>query len=293
MTKQMQDIWSRWLIERRFGGDQERMKQILENRLIPIRDKVLSNVDLQRDGVLLDAGCGDGLIAFGALEQNDHCSVIFSDISQDLLEQTKTIAQEMNLTHRCQFLQASATDLSALSDASVDAVTTRSVLIYVADKQKAFSEFYRLLKPTGRLSIFEPINSFNYPPPPHIFIGYDITPVQEITQKIKAVYLRLQPPDTDPMLDFSERDLIKAAEGAGFKEVHLELQIEISPSSEDTSWDVLLHTAGNPKIPTLEEAMQQSLTPQEAKDFTSHLRPLVKAGQGMHRSAHAYLWATK
>ena len=72
--------------------------------------------------------------------------VIFSDISQELLDDVQTIAQEMNLLHRCTFLRASADDLSALEDASVDVVTTRSVLIYVKAKQQALDEFHRVLK---------------------------------------------------------------------------------------------------------------------------------------------------
>jgi hypothetical protein len=36
---------------------------------------------------------------------------------------------------------ASAEDLSALPDATVDVVTTRSMLIYVAAKRQAFAEF--------------------------------------------------------------------------------------------------------------------------------------------------------
>jgi len=60
---------------------------------------------------------------------------------------------------RCEFVHASAEDLSVLEDASVDVVTTRSVLIYVPDKRRTFEEFHRVLKPGGRLSIFEPINN--------------------------------------------------------------------------------------------------------------------------------------
>jgi arsenite methyltransferase len=57
-------------------------------------------------------------------------------------------------------------------------VTTRSVLIYVKDKRRAaFEELHRVLKPGGRLSIFEPINNFTYPEPPHLFGGSDVTPV--------------------------------------------------------------------------------------------------------------------
>lgn len=42
-----------------------------------------------------------------------------------------------------------------LKDNSVDVVTVRSVLIYVQEKQNAFREFHRVLKPEGRLSIFQ------------------------------------------------------------------------------------------------------------------------------------------
>ena len=45
-----------------------------------------------------------------------------------------------------------------MADGSVDVVTTRSVLIYVKDKAAALREFYRVLKPGGRVSLFEPIN---------------------------------------------------------------------------------------------------------------------------------------
>lgn len=34
------------------------------------------------------------------------------------------------------------------------------MLIYVEDKQRAFDEFFRVLRPGGRLSIYEPINRF-------------------------------------------------------------------------------------------------------------------------------------
>jgi hypothetical protein len=36
-----QDIWSRWLLKQRFGGDPERMKKMLAT-LYPVRDNVSS-----------------------------------------------------------------------------------------------------------------------------------------------------------------------------------------------------------------------------------------------------------
>ena len=291
MTDMPQDIWIQWLLNRRFGGDPQRMKKMLDF-LYPVRDKVLSHIDLGDDETLLDVGCGDGLIAFGALEKFETYRVIFSDISDDLLNHVQTLVQDMNIQHRCQFIHASADDLSMFSDESVEAVTTRSVLIYVSPKQQAFNEFHRVLKLGGQLSIFEPINRFAFPEPPNCFAGYDVTPVMEIAQKLEDVYQRIQPPDTDPMTDFDERDLVIQAEKAGFREIHLELQIKIKPS-ENTDWSVMMHTAANPKIPTLEEATQQALTPAEAETFVNYLRPLVESKQGVNRSAVAYLWAVR
>lgn len=292
MAESQRDIWSEWLLNRRFGGNAEQMKAAMDF-LYPVRDKVLHHANLGENETLLDVGCGDGLIAFGALEKSNAVKVIFSDISQDLLNHAQAIAEKMGTLDQCQFICAPAEDLSVIGGESVEVVTTRSVLIYVAAKQQAFGEFYRILKPQGRLSIFEPINRFRYPEPTHIFGGYDVTPLAEIAQKVKAVYHRIQPPDSDPMLDFDERDLIVFAEKAGFKEIHLDLQAEIKPKSNNTSWEVMLRTAGNPKIPTLEEAMRESLTTAETEAFIAHLRPLVEAKHGVNQSALAYLWAVK
>jgi arsenite methyltransferase len=286
------DIWSEWLLHRRFGGDARQMQTILD-ALYKIRDKVLEHASLGDNETLLDVGCGDGLIAFGALEKVKSSRCIFSDISQDLLDHARGIAQQMGVLDRCQFLRASADDLSAIDSASVDVVTTRSVLIYVEAKQRAFDEFYRVLKPGGRLSIFEPINRFSWPEPPNRFCGFDVTPVQHIAQKVTALFHRLQPPDTDPMLDFDERDLLTCAEKAGFKEVHLTLEAAIKPSTGEADWEAFLRSAGNPKIPSIEEAIQQTLTAQETEQLKNYLRPLVLTKQGVNRSAMAYLWAVK
>jgi arsenite methyltransferase len=292
MSESTTDMWSQWLLHRRFGGDQVAMQVALTKYLYPWRDTILRHAKVGDGQTLLDVGCGDGLVAFGALEHVTTSQVIFSDISEDLLTHVQALAQGMNVLSRCRFLCASADDLSALSDASVDVVTTRSVLIFVAAKQQAFTEFYRVLKPSGRLSIFEPINRFAHPEPPHLFDGYDVTPVRALADKLKAYYQRIQPA-TDPMVDFDERDLLAFAEHAGFGEIHLRLEADIEPKAEDIPWDTYVQMAGNPKSPTLAEAMRAALTPAEVDEFTAYLRPLVDNRRGVRRLAIAYLWAIK
>jgi arsenite methyltransferase len=296
-TAKTQDQWAQWLLHRRHGGDEERLRQMMEF-LGPVRDKVLENAALAGDETLLDVGCGDGLIAFAALEKLDAGRVIFSDISQDLIDHCRQLAEEMNVLDRCGFVVADAVDLAPIADESVDVVTTRSVLIYVKAKAEAFREFYRVLKPGGTLSIFEPINSFGYPEPEYMLWGCDATPIIPLANKLKAVYAAIQP-DDDPMIDFDERDLIALVEAAGFGEVHLELQAQIVGTREHErghqpiEWEQYLDYAPNPRVPTLREALEQALTPDEIETLTAHIRPLVEAGDRIGRSAVAYLWAVK
>ncbi len=296
MTEPARDRWAEWLLDRRFGGDAGRREAFLE-ALVPWRDRVLENAAVGEGDTLLDVGAGDGLIAFGALDLvGENGRVIFSDVSRDLLDRSRTLAEEAGVLDRCEFLLAPADDLSALEGGSVDAVTTRSVLIYVEDKRRAFGEFYRVLKPGGRASLFEPINRFREPQPPHLFLGYDVTPVQDLAQKVMAVYRRIQPMGTDPMLNFDERDLFDLAEQAGFAGIKLEYEAEISTDATYhgvSDWHTFLRSAGNPNIPTMDEAMSEALTPGEKERLADHLRPLVENARRRSASAVAFLRATK
>lgn len=298
MTEPARDKWAEWVLRRQHGEDSVQHTSDLEF-LRSIRDRVLDNAEISEGETLLDVGTGDGLIAFGALERlGENGQVILSDISDPLLDRSREFADEMKVSERCRFVRASADDLTGIEGSTVDVVTTRSVLIYVEDKRRAFEEVHRVLKPGGRLSVFEPINRFKYPEPPHVFMGYDVTPVCDLARKVRSVYESIQPAN-DPMLDFDERDLFDLAEDAGFEEVYLSYEAESKPGNPPVldrhrdPWEALLVSAGNPKIPTLGEAMQQALTSDEMEHFTAHLRPLVRSGRRRETSAGAYLRAVK
>jgi SAM-dependent methyltransferase len=171
-----------------------------------------------------------------------------------------------------------------IADESVDVVTTRSVLAYVGPKRRAFAEFARVLKPDGRISLYEPVNRLTYPEPPHRFFGYDVTPVQALAAR--------QDPASDPMFDYDERDLLAFAAAAGFGERHLELPVDATPQRPRT-WETFVQTAPNPRSPTLEEAMAETLSHDEADRFAAHPRPLVERGEGTFAVAVAYLWAAR
>lgn len=288
------DRWYRWLLDIRHGGDLKAREQDLTEYLYPVRDTVLDRAQLRPDDTLLDVGAGDGLIAFGALERLGQAGrVIFSDVSQELLDHCRKAAEAEGLQARCRFVLAAADSLMEIPDASVDVVTTRSVLIYVKDKAAALREFYRVLRPGGRISLFEPINVLMGVYDPDRFCGYDIRPVAPLATKVNALYESIQPRGEGPMVDFDERDLVRHAEQAGFPVVDLQLQVTVTNTRRPIPWDRFLRMSGNPLIPPTGEALHRTLSRDEIAAFTAHLKPLVESGTGQQRRATAYLTATK
>ncbi|HZB35229.1 MAG TPA: methyltransferase domain-containing protein [Gaiellaceae bacterium] len=255
------------------------------------RERVIANAEISEGDVVLDVGAGDGLIAFAALERvGPSGRVIFSDVSEDLLDECKRLAAELDALERSEFVRASA-DALPLEPESVDVVTTRSVLIYLMDKAPAFREFHRVLRGGGRLSIFEPINIFGYEHRDGLYYGLDVSPVQHLADKIIG---RRQAPGEHPLLDFDERDLFRFAQEAGFDEVRMDYRAEQKLREWTISWDTFRRSSGNPLDPTPEEEMLEALEPDERVEFEAYVRTAIESKpRVLEWRAGAYLRAVK
>jgi SAM-dependent methyltransferase len=280
-----EDKWADWLLSRRDGADAD-LRLEHAPQLAAFRDGVLDGARIGPGDLVLDVGAGDGLIAFGALDRG--ADVIFSDVSEELLDVCRSRAA--GFEGRCRFVRAPADDLTPVDDGSVDAVTTRSVLIYVERKAAAFAEFFRVLRPGGRLSIFEPINSFAALHGGVGLFGLDLSPVADLTDKMRAVYA-----DEDAMVGFDERHLLLCARSAGFTAIELDYRAQWDvPAPPPRDWAALKNTAPNPLAPTYAEAMAAALTPAECAELDAHIAALIEAGTPAQRtSAIAYLRAVR
>lgn len=289
------DHWSRWLLERRDAGD-ARVRRIALEHLAPIRDRVLANAGPLDGATLLDVGAGDGLIGLEALERVGPAGVvIFSDVSSALVERCEEAVRAHGSLERARFVVARAEDLDGIADGSVDVITTRSVLIYVADKADAFAAFHRALRPRGRISLFEPINRLTFPEPRDRFWGYDVAAVAELADKVRAAFEDMHDPASATMTDFDAGDLVLLAEQAGFARIHCDCHIDIEPGQPPSATNVetLLDTSPNPLAPTIREAIAQALTEPERERFVVHLRQAHDEGRQLRRLAVAYLAAAK
>jgi arsenite methyltransferase len=257
---------------------------------------VLANAGPLDGATLLDVGAGDGLIGLEALDRvGAGGAVIFSDVSSVLVERCEEAVRARGSLQRARFVVARAEDLDGIADGSVDVITTRSVLIYVADKAGAFAAFHRALRPGGRISLFEPINQLTYPEPPGRFWGYDVAAVVELADKVRATFEDLHDPASATMTDFDAGDLVRLAEEAGFARVHCDCHIDVEPGQppQAANLETLLDISPNPLAPTIREAIAQALTDSERERFVAHLRQAHEERRQVKRLAVAYLAAAK
>ncbi|MFI5835853.1 class I SAM-dependent methyltransferase [Micromonospora sp. NPDC051300] len=286
------DKWAQWLLSRRDGDDADLRARHAAD-LAAFRDGVLDRAALAADDVLLDVGCGTGLIGFGALDRlGPDGRVVFSDISPDVLDVCRRTADGDG---RCRFVVAPADDLAGIADASVDVVTTRSVLIYSERKADAFAEFFRVLRPGGRISLFEPVNGFAARLRPDDLFGTGDSPVNDLIAKVGDVYRGTTGEATRPMTDFDERDLLDWAVTAGFEAVELDYRAQIDvPAGPVGDWETLKRAAPNPLVPTYGEAVAAALTVDERERLDAYMTALVAAGTPTRRTmASAFLRARR
>lgn len=111
---------------------------------------------------VLDVGGGIGgpsrtlVVEFG-------CQVTLVDPTESYVQAGQLLTERLGLTHRLTHRVGSGLDLP-IEDGSFDMVWTQNSGMNVEDKARLYAEFYRVLRPDGRLAIQEPMAGPVQPP---------------------------------------------------------------------------------------------------------------------------------
>jgi ubiquinone/menaquinone biosynthesis C-methylase UbiE len=294
------DLWSHWLLHQRYADDAEFQQAVhaLVDRYI---ERLLDNAQLAPGQTLVDVGTGEGLVAFRAIERiGPALRVWLTDVSEPLLRHAEAQAVERGLRAQCRFLRCPADRLEGIPDASADVVVTRSVLAYVADKTAALREFHRVLKPGGRISLAEPVFQDDALAASALRAVIDSHPPEQISPLTVLLHRwkAAQYPDTEdkivksPIAGYSERDVIRFAQAAGFTELHLELHIDVLRSIV-RSWDVFINSSPHPLAPPLSVIMAEQFTAEDRLLFERSMRPAVEDPKAVTTDRMLYLTAKK
>ncbi len=116
------------------------------------RLRTLAALALASGESVLDAGCGTGLLLeLEALAVGCEGRAEGVDFSDDMLAHARTRCGGLEQVN----LQQGSIETLPFEDACFDALSCTQTLLYVKDMDKALNEFYRLLKPRGRIAIIE------------------------------------------------------------------------------------------------------------------------------------------
>lgn len=118
-----------------------------------MEQKLGETIDLPAGSVVLDAGCGMGDVA-SYLAAHFGLKVTGIDLLDFNLKEANSRAKTRGLTELLTFKKMSYDTLN-FPDNSFDAIYTIETFVHAENPGKVLKEFYRVLKPTGKLVHFE------------------------------------------------------------------------------------------------------------------------------------------
>jgi arsenite methyltransferase len=290
------DRWADWLVRGRDRGKSGAQKQRTRRALGRVRDRVLRGARLRRGDKVIDLGAGTGLLALEARRRVKRSGyVVAVDLSADALSECRRQAEPGENVSPLACLVGDALHIP-LASQSVDVVMTRSVLIYLADKQAGVRELYRVLKPKGRASIFEPINEASERVQNEVRASGFHDELQPEWGEIRAYYDAHKEGWWATLVGWDERELIGWFEAAGFSSVDVSYELITGVRVQKPKKPHIaagIRGRPNPNMPSYEEVARQVLGDRADSYLERYAQFLVNGEGPRSASAAVYLVARR
>lgn len=118
-----------------------------------MEDKLAEKLDLPTNSLVLDAGSGEGNVAFN-LAKKYGLRIYGVDLLDFAVGKAISKSRNLDLQNKVKFKLGDYTKLDFPAK-TFDGIYTMETLVHVPDYKKALKEFYRVLKPNGKLVLFE------------------------------------------------------------------------------------------------------------------------------------------
>lgn len=118
-----------------------------------MEDKLAEKLNLPKNSLVLDAGCGEGNVAIHLAQKHD-LVIRGVDLLEVAINRAARKAKQLNLQDKVEFIVGDYSKLNFPNN-SFDGVFTMETLVHAVNYRQALEEFRRLLKPDGKLCLFE------------------------------------------------------------------------------------------------------------------------------------------
>ena len=117
------------------------------------QDLVAKNLDLKETDIVLDAGCGQGVVST-YLSKKIGSKIFGITLVPFEVEKAQKRAKNLGVQEKTEYqvMDYSATNFT---DNYFDAIYTTETLSHSPDIRKTLKEFFRILKPGGKIALFE------------------------------------------------------------------------------------------------------------------------------------------